>query len=475
MMPIEVNTLLAVLGETPPHPPYARPSRRVTHLCWDSREVTDQSIFVALPGEHVDGNDFIFRALQAGSPLVIATREPSAALRAQAGEFESHIVYTEDAHATLAVLAGWYRDRLGARVIGVTGSSGKTTTKDLIASVLSPTLVTVATEKNHNNELGVPQTVLAADDRTQALVVEMGMRGFHQIEQLCSFVRPDIAVITNIGASHMELLGSRRNIALAKGEMIAGLPDGGGVAILCGDDDFTPFLIDRFCHPKGCGVITYGLSDRCTIRGTGIVLDDDARPTFRAELPDDQSFEVRLPIPGKHNVRNALAAIAVAYTLGIGTDRMEQAFAQGVQVTGMRMEVIRGHGGITVINDAYNANPDSMAAGLETLASVKTDGRRIAVLGDMGELGADSVAMHRRVGELVAQRDVDLLVCVGRLSRNIASAACNAGLEAGSVFQFDTTDEAIALLRSITMEGDVLFVKASHAMGLERIVEGLVD
>lgn len=474
MMSTDVNTLLTVLGEPVETPSFARPPRTVTHLCWDSREVTSESIFLALPGDRTDGNDYIFNALQAGTPLIIATREPTAALRAQAAEFESHIVYTEDMDATLAIIAGWYRQRLSATVVGVTGSSGKTTTKDLIASILSGFLITTATEKNHNNEIGVPQTVLSADTSTQALVVEMGMRGFGQIERLCRFVRPDIAVITTIGVSHIELLGSRRNIALAKGEIIAGLPDAGGIAVLCGDDDFTPFLIEEFAVPKGCKVVTYGFADDCIVRGSDLELDGLGCASLSIHFPEGETVSVKLPLPGRHNASNALAAAAVAYCIGLGPG-VVKAGLEDAETTGMRMEVLRTPEGITLINDAYNANPESMAAALDTLNSMDSEGRKVAVLGDMGELGRDSVSMHRRMGELVAADGFDILVCIGPLSRNIASAACSAGMDTGRVFQYDTTDEALVRLRSELVAGDTVLVKASHSMGLEHVVEGLVS
>lgn len=473
MMPTDVNALLDLLGVPVIRPAYARPPRMVTGISWDSREVGEGTMFLALPGEQTDGNDYIFQALAAGSPLVIATRRPSDALLAQAAEFEARIVYTEDAEATLATIAGWYREHLSATVIGVTGSTGKTTTKDLIASILSTFVVTVATKANQNNELGVPNTILSADDHTQALVVEMGMRGSGQLEKLCRFVRPQIAVITNIGVSHIELLGSRRNIALAKGEVIEGLPDGDGCAVLNGDDDFTPFLTERFVRPKNIRLVTYGFGPECMVRGTELVLDEQARPSFKINFPEGDVVSVSLPLSGGHNAENALAAAAVAYAYGLGPAIVKRGL-ESVQATGMRMEVVHTSSGMTVINDAYNANPESMAAALNTL-SVMGDGRKVAVLGDMGELGTSSVSMHQQMGELVARCGIDLLVCIGKLSRNIASAACSAGMDASRIFHFDGVDDALALLRQQLRPGDTVLVKASHAMHLERVVEGLVD
>lgn len=473
MMSTDVNTLLSVLGQPVETPPFKRASRKVSALCWDSRQVTPESIFLALPGEKVNGNDYIFKALQGGSPLIIATCAPSDALQAQAAEFESHIIFTKDVEETLGRIVSWYRDLLSATVIAVTGSSGKTTTKDLIASILSEFMLTVATEKNHNNEIGVPQTVLSADVSTQALVVEMGMRGMGQIERLCKFVRPEIAVITNIGVSHIELLGSRRNIAIAKGEIIAGLPDHDAHAVLCGDDDYTPFLIEKYCIPKGCPVVTFGFSSDCIVRGSDLVLDAMARPSFKITFPEGDCVSVSLPVAGRHSAMDALAAAAVAYCVGLGSSVVKKGLERA-ETTEMRMEVLHTDDGITVVNDAYNANPESMAAALDTLASMQTDGRKIAVLGDMGELGSDSVSMHRRMGELVAADELDLLVCIGPLSRNMASAACSGGMQAENVFQFDTVEEALGRLNTELAAGDTVLVKASHAMGLERIVDGLV-
>ena len=449
--------------------------RRVRGLVWDSRKLIPGNVFLAMPGERVDGNDFIARAIQKQAGCIICTRDIDDNTRAIAGEFSCPLIKVDDGVAALTALARAWRQHLNAHVVGVTGSTGKTSTKDFLRAVFSQRFKTVATQGNQNNEVGVPATILAADEDTEVLIVEMGMRGIGQIERLVDFVRPDMAVITNIGVSHLELLGTQDNIARAKSEIFRGLPDG-GTAVLNVDDPFMPKLIeygqlDEHQLVKRC---TYGTSAAADVRAAGIAFDLSACAEFELQLPDEEPVQVKLAMPGRHNVSNALAAAAAGFALGMQADQIA-AGLEAARGSGMRMEVERSRRGITFVNDAYNANPDSMRSSLGTLSHMDCTGRRVAVLGDMGELGENELAMHREVGASAARSRLDLLVCVGNLARGIAAGAAASGMDADKIKCFDTVEDAIEFLRRTLAEGDLVLVKASRFMGMERIVKEIVE
>lgn len=447
--------------------------RIVSGLSWDSRTIAPDGVFLAMPGMRVDGNDFIRSAIQRGAGLVICTRMPDANVRAVAGEFACPIIVVDDGVEALERLAGFWRDRLHAIVIGVTGSTGKTSTKELLRSVFSQRFKTSATEGNHNNEIGVPATVLAADEDTEVLIVELGMRGLHQIESLCSYVKPNIAVVTNVGVSHMELLGSQDNIARAKAEILSALPET-GLAILNADDERTGMLMEigRLVE-RGVAVRSYGLAADADVRADDIECGADACEGFDVLVEGKDPQHVQLSMPGRHNVSNALAAYAAGAYMGIEPDDIARGLADASCGT-MRMEIVHGDNGVTVVNDAYNANPDSMRSSLVTLKSLACDGKRIAVLGDMGELGDDEYQLHVDVGEFAAQMDLDLLVCVGTLSVGIKAGALAANMDAAKVKSFTGIEEAEQFLAKNVEAGDVVLVKASRFMEMERLVRGIV-
>lgn len=442
-------------------------------LTWDSRTVFPDNVFLAMPGMRVDGNDYIRGAIQRGAGVIVCTRTPDRNTIAVAGEFACPIVVVDDGVEALERLAGFWRDKLHATVIGVTGSTGKTSTKDFLKSVFSQRFNTVATQGNQNNEIGVPATMLSADEGTEVLIVELGMRGMHQIEHLCSFVKPDVAVVTNVGISHMELLGSRDNIARAKAELLEALPPS-GFAVLNADDEYTPMLESIAQLPeRGLAVHSYGLSADAEVRAENISYDADACASFEAVTDDGAKVPVKLPIPGEHNVLNALAAFTAGVNMGIELGDI----ARGLEETegsGMRMEIVHAGNGVTVINDAYNANPDSMRASLTTLATLEAPGRRIAVLGDMGELGDDEYQLHVDVGTFAAQMGLDMIICIGTLSLGIKSGALAADMDSARVKSFTGIEEAQQFLDKYVEEGDIVLVKASRFMELERIVQGIV-
>lgn len=440
----------------------------VNDVVIDSRAVSPGCAFVALPGERVDGNDFVAAALAAGARLAIVTADGAVDSAIEAAQRRrAAIVRVTDAGRALQALAAWHRSRLHCAVIGVTGSSGKTTTKDFLSSVLGGAMRVVSTEGNRNNEIGVPLTVLKAGSDTDALVVEMGMRGLGQIAELALIARPTMGLVTNVGTSHIELLGSQASIADAKGELVASVPADGAV-FLNGDDDYSESLAAR----ASARVTTYGLSDECDVRALCVELDDESRASFELSAPQGVT-SIALPVPGRHNVYNALAAAAVGLRLGLSVAQVAQGLAAAT-FSGMRMETFTTASGIMVINDAYNANPSSMRAAVETLAALRVPGNKIAVLGDMAELGSLAELAHFGIGEQLAHLGIDTLVTVGERAKRIGDGARAEGMDPMRIRPCATADEASEVIDDIAEEGDAVLVKASRVMGLERVVEGIV-
>ncbi len=466
----------------------------VTSLTWDSRAVQPGGLYVALPGERVDGHNFAAAAVKAGAVCVLAQHALDADALCAIKAAGAGVIEVADTAAAVTALARAWRSCLAGRVIGITGSTGKTTTKNLVRDVLSAAGSVVATKGNQNNELGVPNTVLAADAGTRNVIVEMGMRGLHQLDALCEFVRPEWGLVTNVGESHIELLGSRENIARAKAEMLFALPHG-GMAFVNAANDMTPQLrafakLDE--HGVAC-VLYDGTADAAKRRAAlsaadaqlaavwseDVQLDAHGCPSFTlcaanfAGMPEPVRVPCTLALRGMHNVSNACSAAAVGIAAGMTPEQVAAALGTAQPETG-RQEVLAAPAGFTVINDAYNANPDSMRASLSTFAALKVAGRRIAVLGDMGELGSFAPGLHTEVGTFAAACGLDYLVCVGTLAQNIAAAACAAGMNAENVVCVADGQAALAKVSAYVKPGDAVLVKASHFMGLEQVVEGLV-
>lgn len=485
----------------------------VCGVSWDSREIKPGWLYVALPGERVDGHEFVGAALRAGARAALVTEPPDAAALLLAREMGASVIEVPNTASAITDLARAWRAHLTGRVIALTGSTGKTTTKNLVRDVAAAGKSVVATKANQNNELGVPRTLLAADPDTQVVVVEMGMRGLGQIKELCDVVRPDWGIITNVGESHIELLGSRENIARAKSELFEALPAGTGRAFVNACDDFAGFVVEH-AHLGALGIacVAYDGSGAATdVASSGAVahaasvdaagavaatcelpagprvwaedveLDGEGRPRFTlcasGFAPDAPAVErtaCHLSLRGLHNVHNACAAAAVGLSLGMSLDKVAEALSASVPESG-RQEVISARGGFTVINDAYNANPDSMRASLATFAALDVAGRRVAVLGDMGELGDFAQACHEGVGAVAASMPLDRLICVGELSAFIACGAEAAGMDPSKIVRARTVADVLEVLDAYLERGDAVLVKASHFMGLTRVVEGLVS
>lgn len=467
MLTLPVETLISVTGGTLV---CGSTDTVVNGIFTDSRELEPGGAFVAFEGDRVDGHDFLHQAIGSGARALLITREPEGLgdVVEAATMREVAVVRVPDGRGALQALASYHRERLFCPVIGITGSTGKTTTKEFVTAVLGSRLRVTSTKGNRNNEIGVPLTVMDAGAVTDVLVVEMGMRGKGQIAELCEIARPTIGLVTNVGASHVEFLGSLESIASAKAELVEAIPED-GVVFLNGDDAFTEMLALSSRAP----VVRYGLAEACDIRAVEIELDTESRASFTI-VAQGARIPVSLSVPGRHNVYNALAATALGLHLGLEPEAISEALA-GATAGEMRMQVFTSATGIHVINDAYNANPTSMRAAVETLANMTTAERRVAVLGDMAELGSLAELAHFNIGEEIAGLPIDALITVGERAARIADGARAGGMDPGNIRPCATADEASEVLDDELEPGDVVLVKASRVMGLERVVEGIVE
>jgi len=445
---------------------YGSPDFKVNGISIDSRTISFGNMFVPLRGE-ADGHAYINDAIRAGASGFLVERQAAEREDFQMPGGAVFAIEVENGLKSLQAIAAHYRKKLSAKVIGITGSSGKTTTKDMLNCILSRKRQVVSTNKNYNNEIGVPLTIFRADENTSVLVVEMGMRGTGQIKELTEIAAPDIGLVTNIGQAHIELLGSEEIIAQAKAELIEAIPSH-GVVVLNADDIWTPNISECAC----ARIVTYGIASG-DIRGSEIDIDELGRAFFRLTAGEGSGYVVRLAMPGKHNVYNALAAATVAIEVGLSIDDIRIALAE-CRGSAMRMEIFSTDDNVLILNDAYNANPASMQAALSTLMDMQTRGRRIAVLGDMLELGQVSAEAHKQIGEMVASLGVNILVAVGNESQVMADSAIKAGMNAKTVITCQDSETAASLLKQLITHGDVVLVKASRGVGLESVVEALV-
>ncbi|OCH80581.1 MULTISPECIES: UDP-N-acetylmuramoyl-tripeptide--D-alanyl-D-alanine ligase [Gordonia] len=409
----------------------------------DSRSVRPGQLFVPIVAER-DGHDFIKSALDGGATAYLSSRVDPVGGTA---------IRVADTALALADLGRAVRARVPDRVVGITGSVGKTSTKDLLAGVLRTTYRTAASEKSFNNELGLPITLAAAADDVEAVVLEMGARGVGHIDLLCSIAKPTVGVITRVEGVHLELFGDIESVARAKGELVESLP-ADGIAVLNADHRYVAAMADR----TSARVLRYGLSPDADVYASDIVLDDELRATFRLHTPWG-STEVRLGARGEHQVPNALAAAAAAGGLGVPVESMADGFL-AAELSGLRMELATSSRGVTVLNDAYNANPTSMSAALRSLATLPAS-RRVAVLGTMAELGADSPDQHRAIA--LEARDLGIEV--------IAVAEADYGDTARHVSDVDGVSAELGDLD----DGTAVLVKGSRVAALERVAEALLD
>ena len=403
----------------------------------DSRTVSPTALYIPLKGERFDGHSFLADVCAKGIGGYIC----SDGFCASSAPFAVEVA---DTGTALLDIAAYYRSKFDIKVIGLTGSVGKTTTKELVASVVAQDFRTLCTKGNFNNNVGVPLTIFGLESSHEAAVIEMGMSNFGEIEVLTRCARPDIAIITNIGTSHIEYLGSREGILKAKCEIFEGLKPGGKV-ILNGDDPYLASLKDS----ADCDYVAYD------------IVSDESGSTFKCN-----NKEYKINLAGIHNIYNALSAIAAGEMLGMSYESICGGLS-GYHTDGIRQNIVSAHG-YKVINDCYNASPQSMIAELDVLCMVEAD-RRIAVLGDIAELGANAEAYHREVGAKVASSKVDVLVTVGKDSAFIASEASDKECHA-----FDTAADAAEFMKGFVKPGDAVLVKASRCMRLEQVSEALI-
>ncbi len=430
----------------------------VSGVSTDTRTLRPGELFIALSGPNFDGNRFARQALDGGAAAVLLRDE-----RRELGGLpgDRPVLLHRDPRRALADLAAWHRSRLSAPVVGITGSCGKTTTKNIVRDLFSRLMPVVASPSSFNNDIGVPHTILMADATTRLCVIELGTNHPGEIAGLCRIARPTAGIITNVGAAHLEGLGSLEGVAREKGDLAAALPRD-GFLVLNADCRFTPVLRGR----TSARVITYSVGAAPAERG-----DLDARElvfhsggtTFRLD-----GFEVTSPLLGTHNVQNLLAALCVCIGLGVPIEEVLPAIP-ALRGGRQRMERIE-LGELVVFDDSYNANPESMRAAVRVLAGVHGHRRRVLVLGDMLELGDLAAELHHRIGAEAARAGIDLLILVGELAKAAAAGALEGGLDSSSVVHFPGTEEAASEVNAYLRPGDVVLVKGSRRLRLEEVV-----
>lgn len=443
----------------------------------DSREVVPGALFAAIAGEHTDGHAYAAGAVAAGACAVLAARE----VAAEDGTPLPAIV-VPDVVAALGALAREVLARLreaacepggsGLKVVAVTGSVGKTTTKDLLYQVLGSAGPTIAPVRSFNNEIGLPLTVLRADEDTRYLVLEMGASGIGHIAYLTDIAPPDVAVVLVVGTAHVGEFGGLEATARAKSELVTGLV-GDGVAVLNADDT----RVAAMAAVAPGDVVTFGLSTAAAVRGTDVRLAEGGHPAFTlVDTRDHRSAPVRLRLVGEHHVHNALAAATAALVVGLDLDAVAEALSGADALSPHRMHVVDRPDGVTVVDDSYNANPDSMRAALKALAALAGRNRRsVAVLGEMLELGPEARTAHDAIGRLAVRLDIGLTVVVGDGARAIADGAAHEGSWGDEVVLVEDVDAAAKLLEAELRPGDVVLVKSSLGAGLWRLGDRLLE
>lgn len=430
----------------------------------DSRKLQEGYLFLATRGERVDGHSFITQAFEKGCYGVVCEKMPE--------ELLGPCILVEDSFKALQDIAAYYRKQLAVKVVGITGSVGKTSTKEVIASTLAEKFRVLKTEGNFNNEIGLPLTVLKIRDEHEVAVLEMGINHFGEMHRLSRIAKPDVCVITNIGQCHLEFLGDRDGVLKAKTEMFDFMnPD--GVVCLNGDDDKLITVKEVY----GKQPLFFGKSENCQIRATKVInlgldgteaeVQEEEHIAIAASLPDRTKdaagWKVCIHVPGEHMIMNAMAAVAVGRTLGMSEEEMAAGIAKTSSVGG-RSNIIRDEV-FTVIDDCYNANPVSMKAAVELLDMAKT--RKVAVLGDMFELGEDEKKLHHEVGSFITHKNIDVVICIGTLAEEIYLAAKEG---TASCHHFKTKQDMMNVADTLFQKEDTILIKASNGMGFSELV-----
>ncbi len=435
-------------------------------FCRDTRQIQKGQVYVGIQGENFNGSELYEEALQNGATVCLLQNVEIN--KENLHKYENcAIILVENTVKALQQIAAYKKQISKIPVVAITGSVGKTSTKDMVASVLSQKYKVLKTQGNHNNEIGMPLTILSLQDE-ELMVLEMGMNSFGEISLLTNIAKPDVAIITNIGTAHIGKLGSRENILKAKLEILEGLTPNGTV-IINHDNDLLHSWYEK--EKKNYKIITYGIENGSDIQGTNIQLNENGS-TCKVDI-NGKTYTINIPVGGEHFVSNSLCAIAVAQVFNIP---MEQALKgiEHFELTKKRMEIKKAKVGATVINDCYNANYDSMKAALTYLGSLQNE-RKIAVLGDMLELGAYSKTLHEQVGEEVVNNKVSLLVCVGEEAKYIAKKAEEKGMKKENIFCFINNQEAIRFLEKNLQKEDAILIKASNSLNFTQICEAICE
>lgn len=438
-------------------------SIRIKNISTDSRNISKGDLFIPLVGERFDGHDFIEDVFINGASAVL-TQKDIASLDIDLLKGKT-VIKVKDTLRALGDISKAYRLKHKIPFVGITGSVGKTSTKEMISSVLSEKYKTLKNKGNYNNEIGVPLTLLNLDQSHQAAVIEMGMSDFGEISRLTFMVRPDIAVITNIGLSHIEKLGSRQNILKAKMEILESM-DKSGVVVLNGDDN----LLDGLRDLLNFKTVFYGTEDNADYQAYNIMSAGENGMYFEVSV-NGKEYKIHLHVPGMHNVYNALAAIAVGVEMDVPMDDILKGLSKFCPEK-MRMNIISKNG-IKIINDAYNANPQSMEAALGVLKDIGGEKRKIAILGDMLEMGEFARESHVNIGKFAVSKGIEYIIAIGKNANNTISGALEQGARENNVFMFDSNEEAKGFLKKFISKGDYILVKGSRGMKMEEIVESL--
>lgn len=425
----------------------------------DSRKVGANNLFIPLRGEKVDGHSYVEKAKAQGAAASLWQKDVPNPPK------NFPIIMVENTEAALQELARAYRKELNVKVIGVTGSNGKTTTKDMTAALLATTYKVHKTSGNYNNHLGLPLTILSMEEDTDVAVLEMGMSSRGEIEFLSNLAQPDLAIITNIGESHLLDLGSREEIANAKLEIIDGLASG-GTLIYYGDEPLLRNKVDK--QLDSIHLLSFGSSNKNDLYATSILQENKATSYSVAGVLQG---EYEIPVLGEHNVMNALAAMLAAKELSVDQKKISEGLAS-IQLTNMRMEMVEGGNGVKIINDAYNASPTSMMAAIQLMEGLSGFNRKILVLGDMLELGLQERDFHLEIGEQISKDQIDKVFTFGTLAENIANGALKTFAK-GNVQSFSNKQSLIDELKKQIEPNDLILVKASRGMRLEEVVQAL--
>ena len=436
--------------------PEEKKTAEVTDIVTDSRKAGEGSLFVAIPGERVDGHKFIPNVASQGALAVISEQKLETP--------PCPYILVKDSMEAIKAMAEYYMQQLNIPVVGITGSVGKTSTKEMIASVLAQKYHVHKTLGNFNNEWGLPITIFDMPENTEVAVLEMGVNHFGEMRRLSSVASPDICVITNIGIAHLEFFKTREGILQEKSQMIQDMKNGGSI-ILNGDDD----LLSKMSPVKGVTPVFFGMGDNCAFRADNIEPQGLRGTSCTITLKDGSSFDCLVPVPGIHMVSNAVAGAAVGYTLGLTADEIKAGIESLPSIPGRNHIIETDH--MIILDDCYNANPISMKASIDVLNMAI--GRKVAVLGNMGELGDTAEALHAEIGTYAAEQNVDLVCGIGDLTRSLVEEASKgANTEA---LWFADNESFIQAIPDIIKDGDNVLVKASHGMNFPQIVHALEE